>query len=234
MQDKFSYYDFIANIIPGILILWGLNFASMTSRLLQKATTNNIATDTLTFIVLAYILGLAIQFLAKNSIEILLKHIFWKDTFFSELYLIKEANLCFESTREKILEYATNKFGYSKKQLNVLNTKNIFANKTKLNLAMGLSQQIYRSLDAYTSDNSLAQKAHLQNIKYSMFRGISLAFFVLSIIILLENIVGLGLAMKYFILPCIFFIGFLLFFIITKQRGELYIKGLFNTIFYKD
>lgn len=88
MTNKFSYYDFVANIVPAIFLWWGFNFVPFSSKVFDTHTTGAVE-GTIVFIVLVYVLGLAIQHLAKHTIEPLLKKVFWHGTFFSNIYLVK-------------------------------------------------------------------------------------------------------------------------------------------------
>jgi hypothetical protein len=227
MKDKFSYYDFLANIIPGLLLAWIL------SSTFQGFLFGNIVTGTFIFLVLAYILGLAIQFFSKYTIEWLIKVFFWSSSLYSSIILIKEAKIISDEKRSRLLGLVKNKFHYNDTDLKVLDTENIFQgqNKNKLKQAKEVSHEIYRKLDSYTFDKGLAQKSHIQNIYYSLFRGLSLAFLIIGLLFTALAIFSQQYqTTRNIIYLAVSYILFIVFLIRTKERGELYVKGLFESL----
>ena len=109
MKDKFNYYDFIANIIPGIIFFWLLSMAGVS--FLQAS---NGFEETLIFIVLSYVTGLIIQFLAKNIIERIAKFLFWDNRFYSEICLLKGSGRIHEDIRNNVIQISENIFNFSK------------------------------------------------------------------------------------------------------------------------
>lgn len=227
MKEKFTYYDFLANIIPGFFLVWALNSIS------DKFIFGNVVTESLMFIILAYVLGLIIQYFSKYSIESLVKWLSWKGTFFSNIFLIKDAKKCTELARKRYLDIVKSRFGFNNKDLKILDTKNIFdkKNKIKLKKAEDISYSIYRAVDGYTYDRGIAKKAHAQNNYYSLFRGLSLSFLFIGLLFSVliyksihfqtfHNIIYLSLS----------FLFFIIFLIRTKERGELYVRGLFESL----
>ncbi len=229
MSDKFSYYDFISNIVPGFYLAWALNNAFN----IQNFLFGNVVTESLTLIILVYILGQIIQFISKFTIEPLIKIIYWKGTFFSNIFMIKEANLCPEIIKKRYLNIISKKFNYKKEDLKILESSKIFEKENKENRkkAEHLSYQIYRNIDHDTKDNNTAQKAHLQNNYYGLFRNLSVSSLILAIIYFAGFIFSFISSTTVNILLGIFFLlALILFFIRTKQRGELYIKGLYESL----
>ncbi len=229
MSDEFSYYDFISNIVPGFFLAWALNNVFDLENLLL----GNAAAESLTLIILAYMLGQIIQFLSKYTVELLIKRIFWKGTFYSNIYLMKAAGKCSEKAREKYLNIISKKFNYSKNDLKLLETNRIFEEdkEEKRQKAEQLSYRIYRNIDHYTKDNSLAKKAHLQNNYYGLFRNLSFSSLILIIVYVTSMVFSvIDSSTKNILLSIFFLITFLIFFIRTKQRGELYIKGLYESL----
>ena len=227
MKDKFSYYDFLANIVPGLFLVWALNSIS------QDLIFGNFITETLLFVVLAYILGLAIQFLSKYTIEWLIKVVFWSGSLYSHIFLIKEAKLISDEKRVRYLDLVKDKFDYKDPDLKILDTENIFKeqNKEKLIKAKEVSHGIYQKIDSYTFDKGLAKKAHTQNIYYSLFRGLSLSFFITGLLFTALAILSSQFqTARSIIYPSLSYILFIVFMIRTKERGERYVKGLFESL----
>jgi hypothetical protein len=238
MKDKFNYYDFIANIIPGMFLVWIIN-----SLVGYNFLFGNVITDSLIFIVLSYILGLMIQFFSKYLIESLVKFIFWKNCFFSEISLIKSSKMLNETLRNQVNNYAVNKLGIKKDSIDLLNKIKVYGlfgrikrrfDKNYWNeykKALSISNLIYRKIDTISKDKNIAQKAQLQNNYYSLFRGLSMLFILTSFLIgyimySYETYRTLELGIYF----AISIVGFIVFFIRTKERGEHYIKGLFYSI----
>lgn len=227
MKEKFTYYDFVANIIPGFFLVWALNSIS------KDLIFGNVVTESLMFIILAYVLGLIIQYFSKYSIEYLVKRISWKGTFFSNIYLIKEANKCSDQTRKRYLNIIKKKYSFSDKELKILDTKNIFdkKNKTKLKKAQEISYSIFRSIDYHTYDKGIAKKAHVQNNHYSLFRGLSFSFLFIGLLFsfLISQSIHFQ-TFQYIMYTSLSFLFCIIFLIRTKERGESYVKGLFESL----
>ncbi|MFC1686738.1 hypothetical protein ACFL0E_00065 [Nanoarchaeota archaeon] len=230
MEEKFSYYDFLANIIPGSFMVWALN--NITDDLFF----GNIVMESLMFIILAYILGLVIQHFSKYVVEIIVKIIFWKGTFFSNIFLIRDAKKCSEHDRKKFLNFIITHFNFSKKEIKVLDTNNIYKkiNRDKLKKAEQISHSIYKAVDTYTYDHNIAKKAHLHQNYYGLFRGLSLSFLFIGLFFtLLISQLDRFQTLSFVSYQIISYMFFIIFLVKTKDRGEKYIRGLFETIKYK-
>ncbi len=187
--------------------------------------------DAVLFISISFIIGHIIKFFSKFTIEPLLKKVFWRCKFFSEIYLIKTLDLCPEVELTHILSFVEKKLKFSKEDLSVLLDKNAFSDEIKRKKAIQLSQIIYRKLDAESKDISTATKAHTQNVFYGLFRNLSTLFLmlgVLNLIVVCLKFVQPTISLKINTIIS----GFvaLIFFIRAKQRGESYVKGIFWSV----
>lgn len=223
-MENFTYYDTLSNVIPGTIFLWGIFFFGPTADPtgLSVIFTGNPIVDPILFLIIAYFVGHILQFFSKFIIEPLIKKIFWKGHFFSEIFLIHSYNLAGNSLFDKIISYAEIELKIPSEELSVLKNPN------ENERAYSLSNLIYRQTDAKSYDSSKGQKAHLQNIFYSFFRNITMCFVLITLFDAIFMIVGI-MSINPRNLFSFIISGFmtLIFLYQTKTRGELYVKGLF-------
>jgi hypothetical protein len=223
-MENFTYYDTLSNIIPGTIFLWGIFFfgPSGDPTGLSVIFTGNQIVDPILFLIIAYFVGHILQFLSKFIIEPIVKKIFWKGHFFSEIFLVQCYNYAGDSLFGKILLYAENDLKINSEELSVLKDSN------QKDAAYKLSNFIYRQTDAKSYDSSKGQKAHLQNVFYSFFRNITMCFFLIFVLDVIFLIVGsMSLNTRNIFSLLVSGSITLIFLNQTKTRGELYIKGLF-------
>jgi uncharacterized membrane protein YraQ (UPF0718 family) len=103
-MSKLAYSDVFSTLLPGITFLWALPTIGPIRRgiTIGSALTGNIIIDFIVFLVLSYVLGHVLQFLAKYAAEPMLKKLFWKGRFLSEIFLISAYRLC---GKEEFLRY---------------------------------------------------------------------------------------------------------------------------------
>ncbi len=228
--DKFSYYDTLSNLLPGIVFLWALTALGPLHKgaAVGGMMTGNVIIDPILLIVLSYVAGHVLQFLLKHSTEPILKKIFWKGQFFSDMFLVGAYRLCTKEELQRYIDFAESKLGFQKEDLSVLMDPEVVTDESKEKKAMQLSGAICHSIDAKTQDTTAGQKAHIQNTFYSFFRNLSLSFLVLAIMDLV------AMPLKYLepkwstVLLILFNLALSAVFLIrAKERGERYIKGLF-------
>ncbi len=228
-MDKFSYYDTLSNLIPGLVFLWGLSILGpFPVNGLTLILTGNPIVDPILLLAIAYITGHILQFLSKYFIEILIKWLFWSGYFFSEIFLITEFKKCSEIEMNRYLSFIENGLNIEKEKMNVLSDSGTPSDKKKMKTAIELSQMVYRIIDAKSLDASKGQKAQLQNIFYSFFRNLAMLFLALGILDIIAiifqfidiNLKIMGITLFNFILMGIFLYQ-------AKQRGEYYIRSLF-------
>lgn len=223
MQDKFSYYDFIANIIPGVFLWWGLTLLPFFDKSKVFKGQSDIE-NSVVFIVLAYIFGVAIQFLAKHIIErAIINWKFWGGRLYSDVCWQDKYCKMTSGTRKKILDIISTLFNYSREELETL--------KEDTEKSCKLSREIYFEADAYTSKRGMAVKAHTQYTLYGLFRGLS----VISLLLSLAFLFALAGKQDFrefhnYIFCLTFFLLFVAFIYRAKDRGERYVNGLFYSL----
>ena len=235
MIDKLTYYDIISNLLPGLVFVWALPILGpLDKNALPLLLTGNTIIDPILLVAICYVIGQVLQFFSRYSIEPLLKKVYWSGNFFSDIFLIPYFKQCSQIELSRFIYYAETKLGFSKEDLAILFDEDISSDNKKLQKAIELSKAIYRAIDAKTSDTSTAQKAHMQNVFYALFRNLTGSFLILTILDLVAIIeLKMGFIATTSVNMYMFIVNLLLiiiFFIRTKQRGELYIRGLFWSI----
>jgi hypothetical protein len=228
-MDNFSYYDTLSDLIPGIIFLWALSvLGPFSTNGLSLILTGNAIVDPILLLAIAYLTGHLLQFLSKYSIEPIIKRLFWNGYFFSEIFLIAVYKKCNETELNRYLTFAENELKIEREEISLLRDPSILSHEEKRKIASGISNTIYRIIDARSSDTSKGQKAQLQNIFYSFFRNFTMVFMIFGLLDLLSLLLHpmditlkmVGITLLNFILTSIFLYQ-------AKQRGESYIKGLF-------
>lgn len=236
MKEKFSYFDFICYFIPGALLIWAIILFVKNLEILSSLKTINEFTDTLGFIIIAFILGHFIQYRAKVKLEPSIKKKYWNGAFFSEQYLIKDKSFCSEIDRQKFLKMAKEKFGYNNKELQKLDSDSDDAKK--------ISHSIYRKAYALINNEGIAERAATANTYYTFFRGLSTSSFYSALLFVAQFLIKIGenwwawswnVIKKDLIIPLLFVIFFFYlkecFKDRAKQRGELHVEQVFNSAY---
>lgn len=231
-MSKLTYPDVFSNLLPGIIFLWALPTIGPIRRgiTIDSTLTDNTIIDFIVFIVLSYVLGHVLQFLAKYATEPMLKKLFWKGRFLSEIFLIGAYRLCGKEELLRYVNLAESKLGFQKEDLSVLLDPEVITDESKEKKAMQVCSAIYHSLDAKKRDSSLSQWVQLESTFYSLFLNLSLSFLVLAV----ADLVAILLKHMEFTGSALLLILFSLalaavFFFLAKERGERYVKALFGS-----
>ena len=231
-MSKLTYSDVFSNLLPGIMFLWALPTIGPIRRGITIGSTlaGNTIIDFIVFIVLSYVLGHVLQFLAKYATEPMLKKLFWKGQFLSEIFLIGAYRLCGKEELLRYVNLAESELGFQKEDLSVLLDPEVITDESKEKKAMQVCSAIYHSLDAKKRDSSLGQWVQLESTFYSLFLNLSLSFLVLAV----ADLVAILLKYMEFTGSTLLLILFNLalaavFYFLTKERGERYVKALFGS-----
>lgn len=221
MQNKFSYFDLLANIVPGATLLGLFYFIWPNSHIANPSS--NTVIDIILFTVFSFAAGALVQQCSKYTVEPALKFCFWRRRFFSEIYLVNIYGLCTSPIRDQIINIAKEVFHFQESSLASLDEAEESSSTLDPHV---VSHQIYRKFDYYTLDRGLAQKAHLANTLYSLYRGLTfvfiIGFFTSGILYLLGN-------SEAGIIALISLIALLLFLLRARREAEQYVKGLLST-----
>lgn len=225
-MDKLSYFDILAYLIPGVVALWAFSYflidiENEASRLLF----DSLILDSLIYLCVAFVIGNVIQYLSRLIVEPLIKKVFWFGHFYSEIFLIEKYSMVTKVDLNNFLVVAHNQLGFSKETLQILNK----VSESEENLeAYNISQSVYRVADAKTQDDGIAQKAHTQNVYYSLFRNLCfLSLFFFLIALLTFFLTGFNNPNQLIIYTLISIILAIVFFFRSRDKGEEYINGLF-------
>lgn len=227
MVNRFTYFDFIVNIVPGALALGAISV--LIGRTNFILITQNAAIDTLIFLTASFAVGAFLHQLSNHSVEPLIKRLFWHNRFYSEIYLVKKYGLCLEPMRSQIIGTAGSLFQFDGASLAALEADSTSSGSPDPH---AVSHQIYRRFDYYTMDNNLAKKAHSANTLYSLFRTMTFTMVVLTILFSISafwksSVIGFNAKL---ILAILCLIASAVFLIRTQREGQRYVQGVLSAI----
>ncbi len=216
--------------------MWSIILFAKGFGILGSLATINEITDTLGFIIIAFILGHFVQYKAKQKLEPNIKRKFWNGGFFSEQYLLKNNKFCSDTDRTKYLKMAKEKFGYTEEELKKLENDSSEAKE--------LSHAIYRKAYSLINNEGIAERAATANIYYNFFRGLTTAsfysailFFVQFITKIIENLSSLSWEVIKKELSTSLFLAIFFLYLSgcfkdrARQRGELHVEQTFNSAY---
>lgn len=222
-MNKFTYFDFIAYIVPGALLLGAISALIRSSN--WTLTTGNPAIDTLLFLIIGFVVGALFHQLSRYSVEPMVKRLFWHGRFYSDIYLVKHYELCQDPLRTQIIDMAESLFKFDSTSLSVLDSDTITEQSPDPHV---VSHQLFRRFDYYTMDNDLAKKGHLANAFYSFYRSMTLMAFVLAILFAISllwdaSVIGPSYKVVFAVLS---FMASIAFLIRTRNEGERYVQAV--------
>jgi hypothetical protein len=226
-MDRFTYFDFIAHIVPGAILLGAISFLVKSNTFIL--ITGNAAIDLLLFIIISFAIGAFVHQLSNVLVQPLIKWLFWHGRFYSEVYLVKQYKLCQDPLRTQIISKAKELFHFDEISLASLDID--FASNNSIDPYV-VSHQIYRRFDYFTLDKDLARKGHTANVLYSLFRTMTLATFILATLFcvsFLWNALAMGTIPRV-ILAIISLLASLLFLFRARREGERYVQGVLSAV----
>lgn len=226
-MNRFTYFDFIAYIVPGALLLSTIALVLDLDDF--PLITKNPAIDTLLFLIISFTVGALFHQLSRYSVEPLVKRLFWYGKFYSAIYLVKRYDLCQDPIRAQILNTAKSLFQFDSGSLSSLDSDT----KTKASQNPHVvSHQVFRRFDSYTMDNGLAKKGHLANAFYSLYRSMTLATLILGVLFAVSyrwDVSMIGSTSKV-ILAIVSFVASVVFLLRTRNEGQRYVEGVLSSI----
>ncbi len=223
----FSYFDSIANIVPGAIVLAAVSLLVGSNKFIL--ITGNAAIDTILFIIISFALGALLHQLSSHTVQPLLKRLFWHGKFYSEVYLVKRYGLCKDPLRTQIINVAETVFQFDRTSLSCLDTEHTSRESIDPHL---VSHQIYRRFDYFTMDNNLARKGHTANALYSLFRTMTLTMLILAVLFAVSyRWDTFAISPTFKIVAAIScFIGVIVFLLRTRNEGERYVQGVLSAV----
>ncbi len=227
-KDRSAYYGIVSNLFSGVLFLWALPVLGPTDNGIAGGVTGNLLIDFVIFIVVSCVLGCVLEFLARYSVQPLLKKVFWKGKFFSDIFLVGAYRLSTKEELARYADFAETNLGFQKEDLSVLIDPEVVTDETKEKKAIELSSAIYHSIDEKVQGTSLGKRAYLQAVLYSFFRNISLSFLVLAVADLIAILSGhMGFKGTAILLILFNLAIAVVFLILARERGERHVRSLF-------
>ena len=227
MINRFTYFDFIVNIVPGALSLGVISLLVGSSNFIL--ITSNPAIDTLLFLVTSFTVGAFLHQLSNHTVEPLVKRLFWHGKFYSEVFLVKKYGMCKEPMRTQIIDTAVSIFHFDRASLSSLDVAP--TSEAELDPHV-VSHQIYRRFDYYTEDNNLARKGHGANTLYSLYRTMTLTMPILTVLFSVSYRWEASVISSYpkVILAVLCLLSSVLFLIKTRREGERYVQGILSAV----
>jgi hypothetical protein len=224
-MTRFTYFDFIANIVPGAIVLAAMSLLVGSKNFIL--ITGNAAIDTILFIIISFVLGSVLHQLSSHSVQPLLKRLFWRGKFYSEVYLVEEYGLCKDPLRTQIINAAETLFHFDRTSLSCLDRDSSSQESMDPHL---VSHQIYRRFDYFTMDNNLARKGHTANTLYSLFRTMTLTMLILAILLAVSyswaTFTISATSKTVAVILCL--IAMIVFLVKTRNEGERYVQGVLS------
>jgi hypothetical protein len=199
VTEKFSYYDFLAYLVPGTVVVWAAVQLAEALGILRFIETGSTLLDASAFVVVAFLAGHLVQAEAQRRLDANHWYSVFPGGFPSRSFLVchqkdeKGNPWCSNSRR---LEYiiAARRFGFlDDEQVAVLRA--MPRGDEKPESARRASQEAYRAAFSFLTDEGRAQKAITANQTYGLFRGLAMACAVVAALFL--GILVVGLARSY-------------------------------------
>ena len=225
-MNRFTYFDFIAYIVPGALLLGTIAVILDVDNF--PLITKNPAIDTLLFLIISFTVGALFHQLSRYSVEPLVKRLFWHGKFYSDIYLVERYGLCQDPIRTQILNTAKSLCHFDSASLSSLDND---TNKKASPSPFVVSHQVFRCLDSYTMDHGLAKKSHLANAFYSLYRSMTLVTLILGILFAVSyrwDASTIGPTSKV-VFAASSFVASLVFLFRTRNEGQRYVEGVFSS-----
>jgi hypothetical protein len=195
MTEKFSYYDLLAYLVPGTLVMWAVIQFAEAIDILQFASTESTLLDASAFVVVAFLAGHLVQAESQRRLDESHWYSVFPTGFPSRSFLVygqKDENgkpWCTDTRRNEYILAAHRGDLLSKEQ--VLLLKSSSADEDKLEQARRASQEAYQAAYGFLTDEGRAQKAIVANQTYGLFRDLAMTCAVVTALFFLILVVGL-------------------------------------------
>jgi hypothetical protein len=167
--NRFSLYDFIANLFPGIFFLWALAFVVDASRFEHSIPLSGGLADTSVLIVIGYVTGLLLQGISQLVTEKIL--LFWWGGFPSARWLLPDDQRFTEEYKTELSALLLNRFNIPL-QLDS-------ANSGSKDSALKRNQEIFYR--CYRAVEKLSDLPQTFNAQYGLFRSLLTTFVLLTV-----------------------------------------------------
>jgi hypothetical protein len=174
MIGKFNVYDFLADLLPGLLVLWCLQ-EILTARgaALPIAFHGDLA-ETSTLVLFGFITGLFLQRVGERVVDPLLKGI-WGGFPSARWLLPDDMNYSFKS---RVLELGAKHFDVTIEP----EISSTFDAKQVKKRRLAKNQEIFYPCYNFVDQHKLSERPLIFNAQYGMFRGLLTAFVIILVV----------------------------------------------------
>lgn len=199
MTEKFSYYDLLAYLVPGTVVLWAAIKLAETLDILRYFSTQSTLLDASAFVVIAFLAGHLVQAEAQRRLDASNWYSAFPKGFPSRSFLVRDQKdekgkpWCSDLRRQAYVSAALRHGFLDEDQAAKLVAAG--TGEEELEEARQASQEAYRAAFGFLTDEGRAQKAITANQTYGLFRGLAAACAVVTVFFL--AILGEGLVRYY-------------------------------------
>lgn len=196
MTEKFSYYDLLAYLVPGTVVVWAAIKLAEALDMLRYFDTQSTLLDASAFIVIAFLTGHLVQAEAQRRLDASHWYSVFPKGFPSRSFLVRgqkdeEGKPWCSDPRRQVYVSAVLRHGFlDDEQAAKLETAD--AGSEELAEAKRASQEAYRAAFSFLTDEGRAQKAITANQTYGLFRGLAASCAVVAALFLIILLVGLA------------------------------------------
>ena len=177
MIGKFNVYDFLADLLPGLLVLWCLEQILKTRGVALPITFSGNFAEASMLIVFGFLVGLFLQRVGERLLDPVLKWL-WQGFPSGRWLLPDNTEYPFKN---RVIELVSKHFGVSTEA----GTPAALSAEENNKRRMATNQAIFYLCYNYVDQHKLSDRPLIFNAQYGMFRGLLTAFalvFVLSCI----------------------------------------------------
>lgn len=194
MTERFSYYDLLAYLVPGTVVLWAAIKLAEHLDILRYFSTQSTLLDASAFVVLAFLAGHLVQAEAQRWLDASGRYSVFPAGFPSRSFLVrgqedeKDKPWCSDERRNAYIS-ASRRHGFlDEEQVGKLESSDM--GDTEIEEARRVSQEAYRAAFSFLIDEGRAQKAITANQTYGLFRGLAMSCAIAAFLFFAILVVG--------------------------------------------
>jgi hypothetical protein len=215
MVARFSLYDFIAVVIPGILFIWAISLFSDSIGIAFYIPLAGGIAETSVLIALAYVTGLILQGISQGVTEKVLIKI-WGG-FPSARWLLPDDTRFEKGYKDKIKQIVEKNYG--------IKSENNLSRKEQLKKNQEIFYLCYNAVDK----EKLSDRPQIFNAHYGLFRCLLTTFLILFLLGIVTLIFNKKMEHTILYLILLFsFIGASVSYFRAMKRGEDFAKSIYD------
>ncbi len=184
MTEKFSYYDLLAYLVPGTVVLWAVIKLAEALDILRYVSTQSTLLDASAFVVIAFLAGHLVQAEAQRRLDASHWYSVFPKGFPSRSFLVcdqrdEEGKPWCNDSRRLAYVAAARRHGFLCEE-QAAKLEAVPAKDKDFEEAKRASQEAYRAALGFLTDEGRAQKAITANQTYGLFRGLAAACAVVA------------------------------------------------------